>query len=90
MKFNIKAAALTGAVLTGGCVLCMGILNLIFPPYADDFLRLMASIYPGFADPGGFGNVIVGTLYGLVDGAVGGALLAGIYNCVAPKTTTGA
>ncbi len=88
MKLSVKAAALAGAVLTGGMVLCLGILNLIFPPYADEFLRVVASIYPGFHDPGGFGNVIVGTLYGLLDGGVGGIVIAWLYNVFVPKQTT--
>ena len=90
MRLNVKAAALMGAVLTGGTVFFFGILNLIFPPYAEVFLRLMASIYPGFCDSGGFGNVIVGTLYGLLDGAIGGALIAWLYNQFLPKQPTGA
>jgi len=41
---------------------------------------MISSVYPGYhADPS-IGSVIVGTLYGLVDGAVGGALFAWIYN----------
>jgi hypothetical protein len=90
MKLNVKAAALTGAVLTGGTVLVVGILNLIFPTYGADFLRVMASIYPGFCDSGGFGNVIVGTLYGLLDGAIGGAIVAWLYNLFLPQQPTGA
>ena len=42
---------------------------------ADDgelFLDVMASVYPGYDATSNFGDVIVGTLYGLVDGAVGG------------------
>ncbi len=90
MKLSVKAAALMCAVLTGGTVFCLGILNLIFPPYADGFLRVVASIYPGFNDPAGFGNVIVGSLYGLLDGAVGGALIAWLYNLFLPKRSAGA
>jgi hypothetical protein len=89
MRLSVKAAALVGAVLTGGTVFCLGILNLIFPTYADDFLRVMASIYPGFCDSGGFWNVIVGTLYGLLDGAIGGALIAWLYNQFLPRQSTG-
>jgi hypothetical protein len=40
----------------------------------------MASLYPGYSGPAGFGQVIVGTLYGAVDAAIGGALFAWLYN----------
>lgn len=40
----------------------------------------MASVYPGYTGESTFGQVIVGTLYGLVDGAIAGGLLAWLYN----------
>jgi hypothetical protein len=83
MVFNIKALAIVGAVLMGGCLLLMGILNLIFPAYGVAFLELMASVYPGYHGPAGFGSVIVATLYAIVDGAVCGAIFAWLYNLVA-------
>jgi hypothetical protein len=83
MMLNIKALAIVGAVLTGACLLLVGIFNLIFPSYGVAFLDLMASIYPGYHGPAGFGSVIVATLYAIVDGAVCGAILAWLYNLVA-------
>jgi hypothetical protein len=53
---------------------------LAFPSYGGAFLDLGASIYPGYQGPDGIGSVIVVTLYGLVDGAIGGAVLAWLYN----------
>ncbi len=41
----------------------------------------MASIYPGYTAAASFGQVILGTLYGLVDGAICGAIFAWLYNC---------
>jgi hypothetical protein len=68
-------------------MLVLGIANLIWPGYAVGFLELMASIYPGY-EPAGFGSVIVGTLYGLVDGWIGGLIFAWLYNRFAPQGTT--
>ena len=48
----------------------------------------MSSIYPGY-DVGGFGSVIVGTLYGLIDGWVGGVILAWLYNKLVPTAAAG-
>ncbi|UCG88108.1 MAG: hypothetical protein JSW71_06075 [Gemmatimonadota bacterium] len=87
MDLNIKALAVVGAVLMGACLLLVGIANLIFPSYGVAFLDLMASLYPGYHGPDGFGSVIVGTLYAAVDGAVCGAILAWLYNLVAGRAT---
>jgi hypothetical protein len=86
MSLNIKALAITGAVVWGGAFLLIGLANLMFSGYGTVFLDLGASIYPGYDGPGGFGSVIVATLYAIVDGAVGGAVLAWVYNMVAAKS----
>lgn len=88
MVFNIKALAIVGAVLMGACLLLMGILNLIFPSYGVGFLDLMASVYPGYHGPAGFGSVIVATMYAIIDGAVCGAIFAWLYNLVAGEVTS--
>lgn len=85
MSLSVKALSFVGAVFTGGSFLLIGLLNLVFPAYGVAFLELGASIYPGYRGPSGFGSVVVVTLYGLVDGAVGGAILAWLYNLVAAR-----
>lgn len=83
MRLDAKALATAGALLTGGAILFFGVLNLMFPGYGAAALELAASVYPGYESSGGLGSVVVGTLYGLVDGAVGGWLLAWLYNLAA-------
>jgi hypothetical protein len=61
-------------------MLVVGIANLVFPAYGVAFLELMASLYPGYHGPAGVGSVIIAALYGAVDGAVCGAILAWLYN----------
>jgi len=80
MKLSVKALAVTAAILWGGCILLTGILNLIWSGYGVAFLDMVRSIYPGYAGTAGFGGVIVGTLYGVIDGAVCGAIFAWLYN----------
>lgn len=81
MKLNVKAAALTAAIVWGILAMFLtGIANLIWPSYGQEFLRLMSSVYPGYHATQSFIQVIVGTLYGLVDGAVCGAIFAWLYN----------
>jgi hypothetical protein len=86
MKLNIRAAAATSALLWGGAVLTVGVVNLIRPSYGGAFLRMIASVYPGYHYRRSPVEVAIGTSYALVDGAVGGAMCAWLYNRCVPET----
>lgn len=83
MKLDVKALAFAGAVLWGGCVLLMGVANLIWAGYGVHFLAFLASIYPGYHATRTIGEVLIVTLYALADGLIGGAVFAWLYNCLA-------
>lgn len=83
MKLDVKGMAITLGLVWGVAVLVVGIANLIWPNYGQAFLELVASIYPGYTAGASVGQLIVGTLYGLVDGAVGGAVITWLYNLFA-------
>lgn len=83
MKLSVKGLAWAMGLLWGALVLLVGVLNLVFPGYGAVFLEWMASFYPGYHGPAGMGSVVVATLYGLVDGAIFGWLLAWLYNAFA-------
>ena len=82
MKLNIKALAIASGVLWGSAMLFTGFANMMWPGYGAAFLEAVSSIYPGY-EPGGWGQVINGTLYAVVDGAIGGGIFAWIYNLFA-------
>lgn len=79
MRLCVKTTALTIGVLWALCFFLVGLAQQIWPTYGVAFLELMDSLYPGYA-PAGFGSVIVGSVYALVDGAIAGAVLAWVYN----------
>ncbi|MBI2364288.1 MAG: hypothetical protein HYV01_04690 [Deltaproteobacteria bacterium] len=83
MNLSITALTYAAAILWGLCFLLVGMANLLWPPYGGAFLELMSSVYPGYRAAASLGNVIVGTLYAVVDGAIGGALFAWVYNAFA-------
>jgi hypothetical protein len=87
MKLNLKALATTLAILWAGVVWLVGAANLIWPGYGKSFLLMLASIYPGYAASGSLGDVIVGSLYALVDAAVLGLVFGWLYNLMAGKST---
>lgn len=80
MTLNIKALTLTGGIVWCAAVLLAGILNLISGHYAVGFLKVMASLYPGYQASGSFGDILVGALYAFIDGAVAGLVVAWLYN----------
>lgn len=83
MKLSTKAFAITAGLFWGGAILLVGLVNLVSPDYGVAFLNLSASVYPGYEPMTGVGSVITGTLYGLVDGAIGGFIFAWLYNVLA-------
>ncbi|MBI4564847.1 MAG: hypothetical protein HY716_09180 [Planctomycetes bacterium] len=79
MRLNLKALAITLGAVWGGAVFLVGIAHMLWPGYGNTFLELVASIYPGY-QVGGFGQVVVGTLYAVLDGMICGAIIAWLYN----------
>ena len=80
MSLSIRSLAITSALLWGGGVLFVGLVNLAAPSYGIVFLQCVSSIYPGFHNSRHFLDVFVGTGYALFDGAVGGAIFGWLYN----------
>ncbi|MGA7294309.1 MAG: hypothetical protein WBW53_12155 [Terriglobales bacterium] len=80
MKINVKALAVASAILWGLAMLGMGLANLIWSGYGQQFLQTMASVYVGYHATRSIAEIIVGTLYGAVDGLIGRAVFAWLYN----------
>jgi len=80
VKLSVRSFAVACALLMGGGMLVMGLVNLVSPGYGRAAMEVIASVYPGYHAEPGIGNSIVGTLYAAVDGALGGALFAWLYN----------
>jgi len=86
MKLNVAALAIAGAIIWGASVFLVTLANLAVPSYGVMFLNMIAALYPGYHVGAGFGALLIGTAYALVDGAIGGALLGWLYNLVAVST----
>ncbi len=83
MKLDPRALAIVGAVLVGGTLGFAAVVNLLGTGYGLALLDVAAAIYPGYRGPTGVGSAIVVTLYGLMDGAIGGWIVGWLYNRVA-------
>ena len=85
MKLNLKALSITCAIIWGALMLIVGLANLVWPNYGKEFLGVVASIYPGYQAIPSLGEVIVGTLYAVVDGFIGGLVVGWLYNLLAAR-----
>lgn len=86
MRLSITSLAITMGLLWGGGLLCVGLLNLASASYGAAFLHGMSSVYPGFHASRTPLDVLVGTCYALLDGAIGGFLFGWLYNAFAPPS----
>jgi len=82
MRINVIALSVTAAVFWSAAILAVATANLIWPDYGGAFLEVVASIYPGYHPSQDLGSIITGTLYGLVDGAIAGAIFGWLYNLI--------
>ena len=79
MRFCVRTTAIPCGILWAVVFFLVAGAQQVWPTYGVAFLELMDGLYPGYA-PGGFGSVIMGSLYAVVDGAIGGAIFAWLYN----------
>jgi ABC-type oligopeptide transport system substrate-binding subunit len=80
MRLSLKAMAIASGLVWGAAILCAGVIHLADPSYGVNFLQMTSSVYPGFHAAGTAGRVAIGTVEGLIDGAVAGLVLAWLYN----------
>jgi len=59
-------------------VFILGLLAWKFHPYGGAFVHALSSVYVGYAPT--FKGALIGALWALVDGFIGGVILAWIYN----------
>ncbi len=89
MKLDLTALTLTAGLFWGVAMLTVAFANLLWPDYGRAFLNGVASIYPGYQPGSGIGSVVTVTLYGLVDGAIAGAIFGWLYNVLARQRPGG-
>jgi hypothetical protein len=87
MRLSIRGAAVAGGLLWGGALLFVGLINLASPTYGSNFLQVMGSVYPFFRVSRTLGDVVIGGVDGLIDGAIAGLLFAWLYNLFAARAT---
>lgn len=90
MRLNTTALSLTAGIFWGAAILIVALANIIWPGYGRAFLEIVGSVYPGYYAQPKIGQAVIATLYGVVDGAVGGFLFGWLYNFVLRRFSAGA
>lgn len=80
-KLNIKALAIGLGVSWGIAMLFVGWASIF--GWGTKFVEIMASVYFGFTPS--FSGGIIGAIWGFFDGAIGGAIIALVYNAVVER-----
>ena len=83
MRYSLNAFAGSLSLLWGGAMLFVGLIHMAAPSYGGEFLRMTSSVYPGADTSPALGRVLLGTVYGLVDGAIGGYIFGLLYRALA-------
>ncbi|VAW59829.1 hypothetical protein MNBD_GAMMA11-108 [hydrothermal vent metagenome] len=77
-KLNVKGLAIALGSAWGFCMLFAGWASIY--GWAIEFVDIMGSVYIGYEAT--FIGAIIGAIWGFVDGATGGLMIAVIYNVV--------
>jgi hypothetical protein len=85
MRISLKAMVIAAAVLWGGAILLVGLINFLDPNYGVNFLQMTNSVYPWFHATHSWTSVLGRTLEGALDGAIAGILFAWLYNSFASR-----
>ncbi len=80
-KLNVKALAVGLGVSWAVCMLFVGWVSIF--GWGTKFVEMMSSVYIGFTPT--FLGGIIGAVWGFIDGAIGGAIIAFVYNAIAKK-----
>lgn len=80
-RLNVKALAIAIGSSWGLCMLFAGWAAIF--GWSVQFVEVMASVYVGYG--ASFLGGIIGALWGFVDGAIAGVIIAFVYNMVAKE-----
>ena len=76
MKLSVKGLALSFGIVEGLGFLIMGLIAM--GGYGAGLVELVATVAKGYDTS--VGGAIIGAIWGFVDGLIGGAIVAWLYN----------
>jgi hypothetical protein len=85
MKLSVKGLMWAAAFGFALLVAVVGVLNMLFPGYGADYLKILTAFYPGYKATGAIVDLIIGVVYAFVDGFICGLIFAWLYNAFTGK-----
>jgi hypothetical protein len=80
MRLSLRAAVIAAAILWGGAILLVGLINLADPNYGVSFLQMTNSVYPWIHSTHKVSSLLGRTIEGALDGAIAAIIFAWLYN----------
>lgn len=76
-KLDVKAFGLAFGIICGAGMFVLGILSMRLS-WGTKIVDIISSVYLGYKST--FSGSLIGAVWGFVDGAIGGVLIAWLYN----------
>jgi hypothetical protein len=86
MKLSTKAMTISGGLIWGFAMFLAGLGHLFRPAFGTSFLMAMSSLFPGFHVARTWESILIGVVWGCVDGAIGGFIFAWLYDLVMDRS----
>ncbi len=83
MRLCVISVTVVAAILWVMAFILIGTLNILFPPYGGELLRVLASVYPHYMASGEVSDLLVGAFWAFWDGAIFGLMISVLYNAFA-------
>ncbi|HEX9949973.1 MAG TPA: hypothetical protein VGB29_07425 [Thermodesulfobacteriota bacterium] len=85
MRLSVRGLMFALAFFWALVIAVVGALNILYPGYAADYLKMIVSLYPWYKATGTTIDLVYGIVTGFVDGLICGLIFALLYNLFTGK-----
>jgi len=85
MRLSVRGMMFGLAFFWALVIAVVGVLNILYPGYAADYLKIIISLYPWYKATGTTIDLIYGIVTAFVDGLICGLIFAMLYNLFTGK-----
>ena len=85
MRLSVRGLMFALAFFWALVIAVVGALNILYPGYAADYLKMIVSLYPWYKATGTTIDLIYGIVTAFVDGLICGLIFALLYNLFTGK-----
>jgi hypothetical protein len=85
MRLSVRGMMFGLAFFWALVLAAVGVLNILYPGYGADYLKMIVSVYPWYKATGATVDLIYGIVTAFVDGLICGLIFALLYNLFTGK-----